>query len=533
MILLLCLIVALILIIAQGCEEEDIVRPDQNRPPETVLSVAPGVGDRVFHRYLVRWAGLDRDGVVTEYEVATVAEEEIFGGYTGEDTIQYLLDLDWERTDETERLFVFRADRPNSRNHSIYIRAIDNEGKADPSPARTNFMAIDFGLPEIEIQMTSNLPEEYTKLHRDRLKVPVPEGDTLPVYNLENPGEPILIKAFWKGFDPDSGWAGAGGGIVEWKYRLDSAVEVTLPVEMDSVVLAYYEDEFGLSDVWVGFHELRLAGVDDANARGQEAVARFVINYDPQTVIDSIWTFRRDTEKNDHVQIPGPDSLKLIYAKDWPDTMEVDRTGYHFGQLIMKFHATDRDGPTPESFKWGIRRTLLNSDWISKQCGQSGDTTFYCDTTFFEPFLYADNTAYELTVRARDDYQKADGSPAMLAIEVNVAPKIVEGSISHEVDPQTGKVKFTWDAYDPDEGYGWGVMTGEAEQALMKYRYRIDGGQWEEVSRTTRNPRRFYKEAEIEGISPGVWHVFELFAFNGTNIQTRTDRATYRFKFDL
>lgn len=132
-------------------------------------------------------------------------------------------------------------------------------------------------------------------------------------------------------------------------------------------------------------------------------------------------------------------------------------------------------------------------------------------------------------MRARDDYQKADGSPAMLAIDVNVAPEIVEGSIAHHPDPAVpGRVRFTWDAYDPDQGYGWGVTTGEAEQALMKYRYRVDGGQWAEVARKTSSPRRYYKEATIEGLSPG-WHEFELMAFNGTNIQTRTDQAVYPF----
>ena len=46
---LVVLLVILSLLTAVGCRDEDIARPDINRPPETVLSVSPQQGEGVFH----------------------------------------------------------------------------------------------------------------------------------------------------------------------------------------------------------------------------------------------------------------------------------------------------------------------------------------------------------------------------------------------------------------------------------------------------------------------------------------------------
>lgn len=514
----------------QGCEEEELVRPDRNRPPETILSVGPREGDRVFHKYRVRWTGLDRDGVVVAYRVATVAEDEIYNGRTSpEDIAEYLLDLPWWTTDATDSLFVFRADRPNSRNHSIYVAAIDNEGKEDPTPALANFLAIDYGLPEISICMACNVPR-YSEV----LKSIVPpgvcaptamKGDTLPQYNLADPGSPIIITLKWEGDDPD-------GDIVWWIHRLDSRGEVTDSADVDSLVLIYDPDDPVQSDVRIGFHEFRLSAVDDANARSAEKSTRFVINYDPDTVIDSVWSFRQFTDLGEF--IPNPLPKKLIYARAWSDSPEVypdeDRVGYHFGQLILKFHGTDKDKPLdglpPDTFKWNIAGTYLKSDWLSNPCGQSDSVYFYCDTTPFEPFLDNDQP-FRLLVYARDHVDKADGSPAVITFEVNVTP-VIESIVADTLGLLAGQVTFTWQAHDVDEGYGWGVETGETEQALIKYRYRIDGGLWEQVTAKTRNPTRYKKTVTVDGIEPGH-HTFELHAYNGDYIATRADTLSIEF----
>jgi hypothetical protein len=531
-VLLVGLVAVFAMLTFQGCEEEELARPDRNRPPETMLSVAPVHGDRVFHKYNVRWTGLDRDGVVETYKLATVSEDELYGGRTSpEDIEEYLFDLPWVFTDGTESLFVFRADRPNSRSHSLYVAAIDNEGKEDPTPALTNFLAIDYGLPTITTCMASNV-SRYSRLLDDVIPAGTcsessPEGDTLPQFNIEDPGEPISIKLRWYGDDPD-------GDVIEWRYRLDSGAEVRVPAETDSAVFTYDPDNPAESDVWIGFHEFRIVAVDDANAESEQNVTRFVINFDPDTVIDSVWTYRRWVDQ-DQPQY-GALAEKLIFARAWHDSPDVytgmDTVAYHYGQLRIKFHGSDRDGPVggapPSEFKWDIAGTLLKSDWISNSAGQCNGIDCYEDTTAFEPFLDSDRP-FKLSVRSRDHVNKADGSAAVLKFLVNVTPEIIDGSLSYQVvDAEAGTVRFTWDAYDEDEGYGWGIAVGEQEQAMMKYRYRVDGGLWDEVAAKSRFPTRYRKEATVYDLEPGP-HTFELHVFNGDYFESRADKTTLDF----
>jgi hypothetical protein len=514
---------SLALVWLQGCEEDDLIRPDQNRPPETILSVAPEVGGRAFHKYRVRWTGLDRDGVVVEYRVATISEDEIYGGRTSpEDIIEYLLDLEWTTTDATESLFVFSADRPNSRNHSLYVIAVDNEGKEDPTPARTNFLAIDYKVPDPVIRMSHPLN-------------PIPhevgvEGDTLPAFNIDDPGSPIWIKMEWEGDDPD-------GEVVNWQYRLDSGKEYTVGADTTSVEFTYDPSDPGQSDVLVGFHEFRLSAVDDAGAESEPEVARFIINFDPDTVIDSIWTFRQKTDRENN-DVGGPLPEKLIFARAWRDSPEVyagvDRVAYHFGQLRIKFHGTDVDkaagNPPPSTFKWDIAGTLLKSDWVSNGCRYPDTLTCFWDTTAHKPYLDSDQP-FRLSVRARDELGKADGSPDSIWFLVNVAPEIVEESLTYQVlNAQEGIVRFTWDAYDPDEGFNWGVSQGETRQALMKYRYSLDGSPWELTTEMRYVPPiRYEKRVTVEGLEPGQ-HEFILHVFNGDFFETRADKDTLYFE---
>jgi hypothetical protein len=533
-------LLALVLLPVMGCRDEDLVEPDINRPPETVLSVAPQQGGRVFHKYLVRWTGLDEDGVVVGYRIATVVEDELYGGRTSEEDIaEYLLDLPWQMTDATESLFVFRADRPNTRNHSLYVIAVDNEGKEDPSPALTNFVAIDYGLPWIDIRISDNIRTEPRK--------PPATGDTLPAYNLANPDEPITIRISWTGDDPD-------GEILEWRHRLDSSVEqaieavkelacscaTDLGVEPCSCYVGLAEfrydpnDPAG-SDVWIGFHEFRLSAIDDANARSEQKTARFIINYDPVTMIDSVWSFRSGKAYSD----PLPDML--IFASDWrtnPDSAQKyahQRVGYHFGQLKMKFHAWDKDKPVdgqpPSEFKWSIKGTLLKSSWVSNACGVYDTIDYYCDETPKQPYLDSDRP-FTLIASSRDNHGKADGNPDTIMFEVNYTPEIL-GINSEVTNPNGIDVRISWETYDLDEGYGWGTAQGDLEQALMKYRYRYreTGSEqwslWETVTSKDRN-RRYNTFATITGLDPGAYDL-ELQVYNGDYIKTRSVAGTHTF----
>ena len=493
---------ALGLVFVPGCEQESEVKLDRNRPPETVLSVAPEQGGKAFHKYRVRWCGFDRDGVVVSYRVATMSEEQLYGGLTNEtDITQYLLGLDWKVTDATESLFVFSADRPNSRQHSLYVASIDNEGKVDPTPAAVNFLAVDYNVPVVQVWISSNINPE---------PIPAPaQGDTLPAFNTSDPTQPVIIRFTWQGVDPD-------GSIQQWQYRVDSGTEFTVGADVLSAEFKYDPADPTGSDVWLGFHEFRLVAVDDAGAKSNESVARFIINYDPNTYVDEVWTFRA----NNHGSIPD----RRIYPGEPGDTA---RIAYQFGRLAFKFHGSDIDGPTPTQFRWNIKGTLIqsgtdpNNPWVSKSCGDA-----FCDSTpAGAPYLDTD-APLALYVRSKDDKGKVDGSPDTIMFLVNYPPKL--GAISHVVDTTTpGVVTFYWECTDPDEDISGSVNPGVGDKALINYRYRIDNGPW--VSVEERYQGFIVKRAEVHDISPGQ-HTFRLQAYNGDYILTRSDTEDYTFE---
>jgi hypothetical protein len=523
--LLLCLAAACFTLL-QGCEEEDVVRYDQNLEPETVLSVAPEIDGAIFHKYRVHWAGLDRDGVVVAYEIASLPEDHVYGGrvigIVDEDARrdlieEYFLEQEelaeaeslqfWARTNATDSLFVFSADKPNSRKHSLYIRAIDNEGKRDPSPAATNFMAVDYGIPQDTVFLATSIDTVP--------RIPSAKGDTIPAINLgsADPYDPIIITLSWRGTDPD-------GEIAQWIYRLDASSEVVVSdPSMRSIQRTYFpHDSLGVSDVWIGSHEFRLTGVDDAGARGDFKIAKFVINYDPNTYIDEVWTFRATSLQS------TPD--RRIYPSD------TTRVAYHFGRLRFYFRGSDLDGAPPDSFRWNIKGTLIQSvnprdatsPWVGAR--DPGDTSrFYAETPSSSPYLDTDSPL-TLFVRARDDLDKVDGSPETVSFIVNYTPVITPGSIAYQ-DLGSGRVRFTWDAYDPDEDVARGAG---GDMALIQYRYRVDDEDWVRVT-TKERKGSFYvfvKQAEVAGISPGS-HVFTLQAFNGDYLLTRSDTETLSF----
>jgi hypothetical protein len=519
--------VMLALLVLAGCEEEATVRPDINREPETTLAVAPELGSEVFHKYHVNWVGHDRDGVVVRYRIATMPEEELYNGITDPDDKEaYLFDIlfdpdnpggTWFETEATESLFVFSADSPNSKKHSLYISAIDNEGKLDPTPAATNFMAIDFGLPQIKMLFASNIDTVY--------KVPPAKGVTLPAYN---GGDIVEARIKWEGVDPaNPDKIDPDGVVTEWLYRLDSSAERRLDPDMREVSFVYNPDSALVSDVWIGFHEFKLVGVDDANARSDDYVVRFTVNYDPDTYIDSVWTFR--DSKLDSV------GEELIYPSDG-----TPKRVWDFGRLRFKFHGYDQDKfpgteISPAYFTWRIKGTLIasNPTWVSKMTGEFIDGQPVFADTLQGPQSSGDesnvldtDSPVELILRARDELGTIDGTPATITLIVNYSPEI-ESIDSEPTGP--GSVMFTWQSDDPDEDYGWG---SGGKDALMRYRYRIDSGPWVVFGDSKLGPDHHYvKFVEVTGLEPGTYK-FTLEAYNAQYFTTRSDQKSIQFTVD-
>jgi hypothetical protein len=120
-----------------GCGDKGAGGVDPNLPPETTLAFAPDEGDTVVYRVRLNWFGWDPDGEVTHYLARWDS-------------------LDWFSTVSTDSVFVVETepDRPDSshsyRPHTFEVKAVDNDGAEDPTPASVTFTAMN-AHPDTEI----------------------------------------------------------------------------------------------------------------------------------------------------------------------------------------------------------------------------------------------------------------------------------------------------------------------------------------------------------------------------------------------
>jgi hypothetical protein len=147
--------------LAGGCAKvSGTLGPDH--PPETTVWVT-GPVDTVSHTIRVYWDGQDPDGTVTGFEFKWIYP-------AGAQPAGYDSSM-WVPTPVRDSLFTIYA--PDSvAMPTFVVRAIDNDGVADPSPARQNF-SFKNAAPSVHFTLT-------------------PPDTTLPVASLG-----------WQGADPD------------------------------------------------------------------------------------------------------------------------------------------------------------------------------------------------------------------------------------------------------------------------------------------------------------------------------------------
>ncbi len=149
--------------------------PNDNAPPTTELSVRASTlvgqieeADRLSSTIALSWSGTDPDGFVAAYELRYYAD----GGATPGP------EVGWTRTtarDTTILLPIARGSR--TANVVVEVRAIDNKGAKDPTPARTVF-PIRNSPPSIEISRTDVPPDTTFTIASFGLNASDPEGIT-------------------------------------------------------------------------------------------------------------------------------------------------------------------------------------------------------------------------------------------------------------------------------------------------------------------------------------------------------------------
>jgi hypothetical protein len=109
-----------------------------NLTPETLLTSAPPQGGQSSYSVAMAWSGSDADGQVVGYEIAWrdgIVQSATFDS------------LSWEAVVVADSTFTVAADTCPAvgstchHTHTFFVRAVDNDGARDPSPAYVGFDA--------------------------------------------------------------------------------------------------------------------------------------------------------------------------------------------------------------------------------------------------------------------------------------------------------------------------------------------------------------------------------------------------------
>jgi hypothetical protein len=162
-----------------GCSE-DLGTPAENLPPDTIItSGLPSEGESVPHHVRLDFRGVDQDGTVGRFDYIIETYPKAIASYD-EITVQTPAGADprWERIDAFNVELVLAADtlRADPRGdigdgrfdrwHTFFVRAVDNEGGVDPTPAVRTFNAFTLAptlllLPPAEIGGPAELPATF------------------------------------------------------------------------------------------------------------------------------------------------------------------------------------------------------------------------------------------------------------------------------------------------------------------------------------------------------------------------------------
>jgi hypothetical protein len=288
---LFAVLIGLILVTGSGCRELSTENTDRNRAPETWLSAAPvdtiagGGMTRVAHRYRASWAGADIDGEVVGFFVA-VTETTVEASTGRPYRLPAPQPSQYRFTTARESLFTFSVleGRGSDRQHALYVYAVDNQGRVDPTPAVTHFVARDQSLPTIRFLRAEGTGKVYEfdasgNLVPRQLLVPLRDSTEVPIhapYDTIPTGGAAYFE--WIGEDRDF-----ASSISGYLYKL---TENEL-VRVDSTTTsAEYGTGFGPAPgpIPIGRNTFRVRAIDEAGGTTQpDAVRQFFVNFSPDT----------------------------------------------------------------------------------------------------------------------------------------------------------------------------------------------------------------------------------------------------------
>jgi hypothetical protein len=416
---------------------KDPLRVDRNRPPVTYLVGAPAESASASYKIHLYWRGEDPDGYVAgflwSWDDSTISA---FRYTTKTDST-----FDLEVNDSLALVTGTGQVQPSqSKNHTFFIRAVDNLGKADPNLARFNRRVYNASTAKPVVRFVGPLPSNLTA-------APDTICDHTP------------FKICWTGSDAD--------GYVKY-YRWDVGV---FSKGFSADTCAVFNDPNDPRSVSLinGTYTFTVVAADNAFSLSDPASGGrtlFLVNHDPETVIlgdtDGPIGFYQEPYMNGDLASPVWKPFKQGDTIPYRSAIYFNWHGFDDAcdspQGVAGYAAVlregSRDGGNP--YITGTRNflcTRANGDSIFFTSNKPEDVSGVCGFTDLVLDSLDAGRQMLFTVAAKDLSGRIDGTPASFQFNCNLPPTVSDLTVADGPAPNTPRVKvFSFNGTDPEDG---------------------------------------------------------------------------------
>lgn len=447
-----------------GCRAFQPEAPLVNKSPETFITGAPTYNSGGYYRFHVYWYGRDEDGYVARF-VWALTDGTVQNPYTDDDEedLRFNPGLNastlaighW--TTRTDSLFTFSIGdgASPSADLTLHMVAVDDRGAYDRTPARLHFFANTLGNPALEFFRVSG-------------------NDTVPLAygQVDTVGYGRPYRLLWRAHSANvRGYRAAAlamvdtvapydDGVLGCKWTIAGAVggncdptheDCWHPRKFNEATndsFSYFGPTWSLyfanngSDQGVfgrrlpsGTVELSVNAIDVAGVEAAEnrRRCRFIVNYDPQTLLlngENDWAHPEDPERYPYyieLRDPAqthhpfrageriPDRTYVVVKALARDDVRDERLNDNYRIGLTGFLQCVCSDYTGGLFNFASEASSLDSDpaWGAGVDGWYGDTL---------GFLTAPSTKFTVNMTAVDELDRRDGTPAALSFDVGYPP---------------------------------------------------------------------------------------------------------------
>lgn len=403
----LCAAAALILV--SSCRREAPSNVDRNRAPETYINRAPAESSLTYYRARFFWSGSDPDGDIAYYEIAVTDSNEVPGQNLEEGT-------GYTRTLATDSLFVLKADPPIEQQISgkrIYVRAVDNEGKIDPTPALAYFVVINDFYPQV--QFTGDRGEWTDKCGNSHVRIFNGVTDTIGIEG--------TVRWTWTGTDRDP-----GGSIAGYEWKLGSQTRYQGGTLADTVAQVTFPRNASRRQ------SIQVRGIDDGGLRSfDDFTQSVVLNFDPITWI--VYPIIEDDKEGGEGGAPPEKGRYFLQGLNvWPSGTILPDVGNNYSVEVQYTGFDDPRDKQPTCDEAGVHKYQTRVLKRDDSFGTPGGTLFYdLPANESRPYPARNSNQYNelnsgdhfILIRAVDDFSVFDSTPDTVIVRVNYPPYMV------------------------------------------------------------------------------------------------------------